>query len=106
MDVMPFFKARRPVRRGVLWAFRSSAAVDVLVRASRAGWCAKRSGLGVKVDFMVRIDVYAMAGLDKICCAFCWRRDRADEGRRKDGGRSPQLRGALGGIVDVVLLRW
>jgi hypothetical protein len=55
----------------VLWAFRSSAAVDVLVRASRAGWCAKRSGLGVKVDFMVRIDVYAMAGLEDICCAFC-----------------------------------
>ena len=55
---------------------------------------------------MVRIDVYAMAGLEEMCCAFCWRRQRADEGRRKDGGSKPQLRGALGGIVVVVLLRW
>ena len=47
-----------------------------------------------------------MAGLEEICCAFCWRRQRADEGRRKDGGSKPQLRGALGGIVGVVLLRW
>lgn len=27
------------------------------------------------------------------------RRDRIDDGRRKDGGRRPQFRGGLGGIV-------
>jgi len=53
---------------------------------------------------MVRIDVYAMAGLEEICCAFCWRRQRADEGMRKEGGSKPQLRGALGGIVVVVFV--
>jgi hypothetical protein len=61
---MPFLIASRPVRSGVLCALRSSAAVDVLFRAGFAGWCANRSGLGVKVDLMVRIEVYATAGRD------------------------------------------
>src|SRR3954462_8466550 len=99
MEVMPFFMARRPVRSGVLCALRSRAAVDVLSKAGLEGWCAKRSGFGVKVDFLVRIDVYAIAGLHICDEAFCWRRCRADGGRRKDGGKRPQLRGALGGIV-------
>jgi hypothetical protein len=74
--------------------------VDVLVKAGFEGLCANRSGLGLNVDLIVRIDVYAMAGLDN-CGAFCCRRHRADEGRRNDGGRKPQLRGAFGGIVVV-----
>ena len=88
------------MRRGVLCALRSRAAVDVLSRAGLEGWCAKRSGLGVKVDFMVRIDVYAIAGLHVCDDAFCWRRHRADEGTRKDGGKRHQVKGTLGGIAE------
>jgi hypothetical protein len=31
------------------------------------------------------------------------RRERVDDGRRKDGGSRPQLRGALGGMAVVAL---
>jgi hypothetical protein len=74
--------------------------VDVLLSAGLPGLWAKRSGRGVLVDFMVRIEVYAMAGLEH-CGAFCWTRHRVADGRRKDGGSMPQLRGVLSGIVDV-----
>lgn len=56
-DVMPFFIASRPVRSGVLCALRSRAAVELLPKAGFEGWCANRSGWGVKVDLMVRIEV-------------------------------------------------
>jgi hypothetical protein len=82
----------------VLCAFRSSAAVDVLFNAALLGLCANRSGLGLNVDLMVRIDVYAIGDLDS-CGAFCCKRHRVADGRRKDGGNKPQLRGALGGIL-------
>jgi hypothetical protein len=77
--------------------------VDVLFSAGLPGLCAKRSGRGVFVDLMVRMEVYAMHGDDG---AFCWmsgRRERVNDGRRKAGGSRPQLRGVLGGIGDVVV---
>ena len=77
---MPFFIASKPVRRGVLWALRSRAAVEVLFKAGLDGWWAKRSGFGAKVDLMVRIEVYASEHVGVVCC---WRRHRADlEGMR------------------------
>jgi hypothetical protein len=83
-----------PVRRGVLWALRSRAAVEVLLRAGLPGLCVKRSGRGVFVDLMVRIEVCDMHGVAVFC-----KNGRADEGIRKAGGREPQLSGVLGGIV-------
>lgn len=88
------------MRRGVECALRSRAAVDVEFRAGFEGWWANRSGRGVFVDLMPRIDVYAVLGR-AICVALCWMRERAEKGRRKDGGRRPQPRDALGGIVDI-----
>lgn len=91
------------MRRGVECAFRASAAVDVLFRAGFFGWCAKRSGRGVFVDFMVRMVVcegfgrWEESGISGI-------RERVDEGRRKDGGKRPQLRGALSGILKILAL--
>lgn len=79
------------------WAFRSRAAVEVLLSAGLLGWCAKRSGLGPNVDLMPRTDVYAIAGV----AALCWTsgmRERVAEGSR---GNEPQLRGVRGGIVVV-----
>jgi hypothetical protein len=93
--VMPRFRASRPVRNGVLWAFRSRAAVDVLLSAGLPGRCAKRSGRGVFVDLIVRMHVYEVAATEG--CAGI--RERIDEGSRNAGGNKPQLRGALGGIV-------
>jgi hypothetical protein len=71
--------------------------VDVLFSAGFEGWCAKRSGFGVLVDLIVRMVVCEGLGGGRR-----GRRALVDEGRRKGGGRSPQLRGALGGIVLVV----
>jgi hypothetical protein len=88
------------VRSGVLWALRSRAAVEVLLSAGVPGLCEKRSGRGVFVDLMVRMHVCAMQG----CEVDCWMSGRREEGRRKTGGREPQLRGALGGIVAVVVV--
>jgi hypothetical protein len=88
-------------------AFRSRAAVDVLFNAGFPGLCAKRSGRGVFVDLMVRTDVYASDGRDDWAAFCCMRgmRERVDDGMRNAGGRSPQLRGVLGGIVYVVALQ-
>lgn len=72
--------------------------MDVLFSAGCEGWWAKRSGLGVLVDFIVRMVVCEGFG-----SGTRGRRERVDEGRRNGGGRSPQLRGALGGIVLVVV---
>lgn len=88
------------MRRGVECAFRARAAVDVLFSAGLPGLCEKRSGRGVFVDLMVRIEVYAMASCE-VCETFCWMRKRVAEGMRKDGGSRAQLKGVLGGIVDV-----
>jgi hypothetical protein len=96
------------VRRGVLWAFRSRAAVELLFSAGLPGVCAKRSGRGVLVDLMVRMHVYATEGRDD-CVALCWRRgrsERVDDGRRNAGGSRPQLRGATGGIIVVAAWWW
>jgi hypothetical protein len=68
--VMPRLRARTPVRRGVLWAFRSRAAVELLFSAGLPGVCAKRSGRGVLVDLMVRMHVYATEGRVD-CVALC-----------------------------------
>lgn len=57
MAVMPRLRASSPVLRGVECAFRSRAAVDVLFNAGLPGLCANRSGRGVFVDLMVRIEV-------------------------------------------------
>lgn len=105
--VMPRLRASRPVRRGVECALRSRAAVDVLFNAGLPGLCAKRSGRGVFVDLIVRTEVYAIAGRDDrvAFCGMRGMRERVDDGRRKAGGRRPQLRGVLGGIVDVVALQ-
>jgi hypothetical protein len=95
------------VRRGVLCALRSRAALEVLFSAGLPGVCAKRSGRGVLVDLMPRMHVYATAGRDD-CVAFCWRSgrsERVDDGRRNAGGSRPQLRGAMGGIMRVVAWR-
>lgn len=74
-------------------AFRARAEVDVAVRAGFRGSWAKRSGRGVLVDFIVRIDVMGdVRGIRG-------RRVRVDDGRRKAGGSNPQLKGGLGGIV-------
>jgi hypothetical protein len=88
------------VRRGVLCALRSSAAVEVLLSAGLPGLCEKRSGRGVFVDLMVRMHVCARQG----CVVDCWTSGRMEDGRRNTGGREPQLRGALGGIVGVVIV--
>jgi hypothetical protein len=80
------------VRRGVLCAFRSRAAVDVLFNAGLPGLCAKRSGRGVFVDLMVRTHVYATDGRD-VGAALCWirgRSERVEDGRRNAGGSKPQ----------------
>lgn len=72
--------------------------MEVLFSAETPGLWAKRSGRGVFVDLMVRTGMYDGAAL-------CWKRgmrERVDDGRRKVGGRSAQLTGALGGIVVVV----
>jgi hypothetical protein len=92
------------VRRGVLCALRSRAALGVLFSAGVPGVCAKRSGRGLLVDLMPRVHVYATASRDD-CVAFCWMRgriERVDDGRRNAGGSRPQLRGAMGGIMGVV----
>lgn len=102
---MPRLIASRPVLRGVECAFRSRAAVEVLLSAGFPGLCAKRSGRGVFVDFIVLVDVYTMLGLD-VCATFCWVmgiRERVAEGRRNDGGSMPQPRAVLGGIVDLAV---
>lgn len=83
------------MRNGVECALRSRAAADVLFSAGLPGRWAKRSGRGVFVDLMVRMHVYevaATAGCAGISALI-------DDGRRNAGGNSPQLRGALGGIV-------
>ena len=51
--------------------------------------------MGLNVDFMVRIEVYVIAGLET-CVAFCCDK-RAKV--RVDQGAGLQLRGTLGGIV-------
>lgn len=94
--VMPRFKARRPVRRGVLCALRSRAAVDVLLSAGLPGRWAKRSGRGVFVDLIPRMHVYDVAATEPGCAGI---KVRIDDGSRNAGGNKPQLRGALGGIV-------
>jgi hypothetical protein len=99
--VMPRFCARTPVRRGVECAFRASAAVDVLFRAGLEGWWAKRSGLGLLVDFIVRTVVCEGVGSGAVGARGI--RQRVVDRRRRDEGRSPQLRGALGGIALVFL---
>jgi hypothetical protein len=100
---MPRLRARRPVRRGVLCAFRSRAAVDVLFSAGLPGLCAKRSGRGLLVDLMPRTHVYATHGRD-VGAALCCRRgrsERVEDGRRNVGGRGSNP-GTLGGMVAVV----
>ncbi len=92
-------RARRPVRRGVECAFRSSAAVDVLFSAGWPGLCAKRSGLGPNVDLMPRTVVYVREGV----AAFCAARGMSERVAAGSRGSEPQLRGARGGIVAVVL---
>lgn len=89
---MPRFRARRPVRRGVEWAFRARAAapVELSLRAGFVASYAKRSGRGVFVDLIVRIDVREV-------------RECVEDGRRKGGGRRLQLSGGLGGIVLLVV---
>jgi hypothetical protein len=87
------------VRRGVVTAFRASAARDVLLRAGFLGWCAKRSGRGVLTDLMVRTIVCEGAAQSGIEGS----NERVDDGRKNDGGRMPQLRGALGGIVVIMM---
>lgn len=74
--------------------------MDVLLSAGFEGWWAKRSGLGLLVDRMVRMEVWVGLG-----CAAA-RSGRVDNGRRNDRGMSPQLRGALGGIVVVGVGIW
>jgi hypothetical protein len=74
--------------------------VEVLFRACLPGLWEKRSGRGVFVDLIVRMEVYAMASLED-CEPFCRMRKRVADGMRKDGGNKAQLRGVLGGIVDV-----
>lgn len=81
------------MRRGVVTAFRASAEVDVAPSAGFRGSCAKRSGRGVLVDFIVRIDV--MDDVREIRGRIV----RVDDGRRKEGGSSPQLMGGFGGIT-------
>lgn len=88
------------MRRGVETALRASAAVVLDWSGVRCASYAKRSGRGLLVGLNLRvafprIDVYAACvGAD-----IRGRRDRVVDGRRKLGGRSPQLRGALGGMV-------
>ena len=82
----------------MLWAFRSSAAEDVLFSAGFPGLWLKRLGFGVFVDLMPRVEVCDRHGRG----AVCWMkraRERVDEGRRKDGGNWPHVRGVFGGIV-------
>jgi hypothetical protein len=98
--VMPRLRASTPVRRGVLWALRSRAAVDVLLSAGLPGLCVKRSGRGVFVDLMVRMLVRVMDGDVAVVDG---RNGRMDEGSRKAGGSEPQLSGVFGGIVYVVV---
>jgi hypothetical protein len=90
---MPRFKARRPVRRGVECALRARAAapVELSLKAGFVASYAKRSGRGVLVDLIVLIDVRGV-------------RDCVEDGRRKDGGRIPQLSGGFGGIGVVCVI--
>ncbi len=100
---MPFLFARRPVRRGVLCAFRSRAAVEVPVRAGLDGWCANRSGLGLNVDLILRVCMQVKADLEA-WFAFCWNNgscDLAILGKRNNGGNWSPWREGLGGIVDM-----
>ena len=80
-------------------ALRARAARDVLFRAGFFGLWAKRSGRGVLTDLMVRM--VTCEGFESGAAAWGIRgsNDRVDDGRRKGGGRRPQLRGALGGIL-------
>jgi hypothetical protein len=84
------------VRRGVLWALRSRAAVDVLFSAGLPGRWAKRSGRGVFVDLIPRMHMCEGAVMALGCVG---NKVRIDDGRRNTGGSRPQLRGAFGGIV-------
>lgn len=89
------------MRSGVDGARRRSAAVEELLRAGLEGVWVKREGLRwAEMDFMVRMVVVRL-GLEVRGKRVRDRTERVDEGRRKDGGSAPQLRGALGGIVLV-----
>lgn len=94
---MPLFRARAPERVGVAWSFRARAAVDVLSRGARLGLWVKRLGRGLLIDLILRWD--AKVGDGSCATAAKQGRDGLDDGRRKDGGKIPQLRGALGGIL-------
>ena len=90
------------MRSGVVGAFLARAAREVLFSAGLLGLWAKRSGRGVLTDLMVRMVV-----CEGFASGMRGRSDRVDDGRRSAGGRRPQLRGALGGIVLIVLVvRW
>lgn len=92
---MPRFRARRPVRRGVECAFRSSAAVVVEFSAGMSWRCAKRSRLGPNVDLMPRALVWESVGV----VALCWASRRCERVAEGSRGSEPQLRGVRGGIV-------
>jgi len=51
---------------------------------------------------MVRIVVRDGAEVAEVS-GFNGRKERADDGRRNEGGMTPQLRGALGGIVLIIV---
>lgn len=105
------------MRRGVECAFRCSAEVVLDSRGARVAEYAKRSGRGSLVDLnfiTVRIDVYVYVvgcwGVGVCVDVMRGRRERVVDGRRKDGGRRPQLRGGLGGMavwsVGGLVWRW
>lgn len=83
-------------------AFRASAARDVLFRAGFLGLCAKRSGRGVLTDLMVRTVVCEGFGIVAAESGIRGTKERVDDRESNEGGKQPQLRGALGGIVAVV----
>lgn len=73
--------------------------MDVLLRAGLEGWWAKRSGRGVFVDLIVRMET--CEGFGRGATGIKGIKERVDDGRRNEGGKRPQLRVALGGIVLV-----
>ena len=91
---MPRLMARAPERRGSVAALRSRAAVVVAPSAGSLGLWAKRSGRGVLMDLMDRRAVVARNGAEVV----------GEVGRRKGGGRRPQLRGGLGGMAAAALM--